>query len=44
MYDSDYKKGKAMFNEWKQKAGNNATKENLKKALEKVGIEISLPL
>lgn len=42
-YENDYKKGKAMFDEWKKTAGNNATKENLQKALQEAGIEISFP-
>ena len=40
-YKNDYERGMAMFDEWKKKAGNAATKENLQKALKKAGITIS---
>lgn len=40
-YPNNYAKGKAMLDEWKKTAGNNATKENLQKALEEAGIKIS---
>lgn len=43
LYQNDYEKGKAMFHEWKQTAGDNATKENLQKALKLAGIKINLP-
>ena len=32
-----------MFHEWKQTAGDNATKENLQKALKLAEITISFP-
>ena len=40
-YKNDYERGMAMFDDWKKKAGNAATKENLQKALKKAGIKIS---
>ena len=43
-YKNDYERGMAMFDEWKKKAGNAATKENLQKALKEAGIKISLSL
>lgn len=43
LYKTDYERGKAMFDEWKGTAGDNATKENLQKALKLAEIKISLP-
>ena len=40
-YKTDYERAMAMFDEWKKKAGNAATKENLQEALTKAGIKIS---
>ena len=41
---NNYRKGMAMLNEWKETAGNNATKENLQNALMLAGITTCLPL
>ena len=43
LYKTDYERVKAMFYEWKGTAGDNATKENLQKALKLARIKISLP-